>query len=114
MKLNEYQDYAHATAKYKNSDKVLTFEGINYTVLGLAGESGEVANKWKKVSRDFNGVLTDEQRTKLIDEAGDVAWYLSELLFQLNVTFEVAAKNNINKLASRYNRGVIGGSGDTR
>jgi len=108
MKLNEYQDLATVTAVYGAGDKV------TYPVLGLVGEAGEIANKYKKVLRDDGGIMTPDKRKALQDELGDVLWYLAALARDLDISLEDIAKKNIEKLNDRHTRGVIGGSGDNR
>lgn len=111
MTLNEYQKGAGRTAKYPDSG--LT-NGLVYVSLGLAGEAGEVANKVKKVLRDSNGNLELPMRLKLADELGDVLWYVAMFAKELDFTLDDIAKANLDKLASRAERGAIQGSGDVR
>jgi NTP pyrophosphatase (non-canonical NTP hydrolase) len=108
MELNEYQRGAHKTAKYPK-DQALT-----YASLGLVGESGEIANKVKKVIRDDYNILTDERKSELQAELGDVLWYLAELSTILGVSLNKIAKDNLEKLESRARRGKIQGAGDSR
>lgn len=111
MDFNEYQESTARTAVYPGQVSV---NGLVYATLGLAGEAGEVANKVKKVLRDNGGILTEEVRLKLLDEAGDCNWYLSQLVTELKGKLEDVAIANIKKLESRLQRGVIQGSGDNR
>lgn len=108
MKLNDYQEKATATAIYGSGNK------INYPILGLIGEAGELANKYKKVLRDDDGIMHPDKRYDMIGEMGDVLWYLAALARDLNTTLEDIAQSNLDKLQSRKERGVIGGSGDNR
>jgi NTP pyrophosphatase (non-canonical NTP hydrolase) len=109
MDLNDYQQSALATAIYPN-------RGANfaYPALGLAGEAGEVADKLKKVIRDNDGVLTDPVRDAVAKELGDVMWYVAVLAAELDYDLGTIAQNNLDKLASRQERGVLTGSGDNR
>ena len=109
MELNEYQKKAKETAMYPNVG-----ENITYPVLGLAGEAGEIANRVKKIQRDEDNVLSKETKETIIKELGDVLWYVAILASELDSDLESVAKLNIEKLASRKERGVIGGSGDNR
>lgn len=88
--------------------------GIVYLALGLNGESGEVAEKVKKIVRDQAGKLTDFDRVEIGKELGDVLWYLAMLAEELGISLEEVAQGNIDKLISRKERGVIHGSGDNR
>ena len=109
MTLNEYQDAASKTAIYPNI-------GNNpvYPVLGLCGETGEIAEKMKKAIRDEGGVISENRRTEMIKEQGDILWYLAALASELGTTLDEIARINLEKLASRQNRGVLTGSGDNR
>jgi NTP pyrophosphatase (non-canonical NTP hydrolase) len=109
MNLNQYQTEALKTAVYPNMGS-----NFPYPALGLAGESGEVADKLKKVIRDNDGVLTDPVRDAVAKELGDVLWYVSVLAYELDYDLETIAANNLAKLASRQERGVLTGSGDNR
>ncbi|OGY56975.1 MAG: hypothetical protein A2119_01155 [Candidatus Colwellbacteria bacterium GWA2_46_10] len=85
-----------------------------YPVLGLAGETGEVAEKIKKILRDKDGVVSDEDREEIKKELGDVLWYLSRLSAEMGLSLEDVAQSNIEKLFSRLERGKIQGEGDNR
>jgi NTP pyrophosphatase (non-canonical NTP hydrolase) len=114
MNFDEYQLKAAETAIYKDKDKLF------YTALGLAGESGEIANKVKKIIRDkeFEGNAVDslshEEKYALIKELGDVLWYVSAIAHDLDFTLSHVADINIGKLQNRLNRNKIRGSGDDR
>ena len=106
--------YQHETAKsaiYPNNDKLWA---ISYCLLGIGSESGEICGKYKKMIRDNGFELTAEIKKELVDEAGDLAWYLSQLCTELDVSLEYVFKNNISKLKDRQKRNVISGSGDNR
>lgn len=109
MTPNEYQTAALSTAIYPDMG-----QNFVYPALGLVGEAGEVADKLKKVIRDNDGVLTDPIRDAVALELSDVAWYLAVLAFELDYTLEEVMQMNLDKLASRQQRGVISGSGDNR
>ncbi len=83
-------------------------------VLGLAGEAGEVAEKYKKIIRDKGGKITAEDQKEITKELGDVLWYVAVLAQYLGVPFEDVATVNIEKLSSRKARGTQGGKGDNR
>jgi NTP pyrophosphatase (non-canonical NTP hydrolase) len=112
MHFDEYQAKAAKTATYKGRGKTA---GLVYVALGLAGEAGEVANKVKKILRGDKGYeLTPEVKAAIIDEAGDVSWYLSQLCEELGIGMAEVAQRNLVKLADRAKRGVLKGSGDSR
>ena len=84
-----------------------------YVGLGL-GEVGEIQNKLKKVIRDSDGIVSDSAKAELGKEIGDVLWYLSQLCTELRLDMGKIAEQNIEKLQSRKERGMICGSGDSR
>lgn len=109
MTLNEYQEAASVTARYPNRGTNLT-----YAVLGLCGETGEIAEKLKKLGRDRGGVMDDAWREEMKKELGDVLWYLSQAAFELGYDFESVGQLNVEKLRSRMDRGKLHGDGDNR
>lgn len=88
--------------------------GVVEKALGLAGESGEVCDKIKKIIRDKNGEASEADKTEVIKEMGDVLWYLAMLARYLGTDFEKVAELNIEKLTDRQKRNKIHGAGDNR
>ena len=103
MTFDDYQAAAKKTAIYPEQYKVI------YPALGLAGESGEVAEKVKKWIRD--GKLDPEAVKK---ELGDVLWYVAAVASDLGLTLSDVAQTNVQKLESRQARGTLAGNGDNR
>lgn len=84
---------------------------LNHSVMGLAGEVGEIASllqKWIyygkqfKEASDDEGAVKDELKQKLIEEFGDVLWYVAEGLNTIQVSMEEVMRRNIEKLKIRY------------
>ncbi|XKT74579.1 MAG: nucleoside triphosphate pyrophosphohydrolase family protein [Patescibacteria group bacterium UBA2163] len=111
MDFNDYQTKASSTNT--QTEKGAQFM-LMYLSMGLAGESGEVVEKLKKVVRNDDGVVTDEKREDLKKELGDVLWYLSQFADALGISFDDVAEANIAKLADRAKRDVIKSEGDNR
>jgi NTP pyrophosphatase (non-canonical NTP hydrolase) len=109
MNFEDYQKKSRKTALYPNVG-----ENYIYPTIGLAGETGEVSEKIKKVIRDKNGKIDDETRELLKKELGDVLWYVSQLASELGLSLDEIAEKNIEKLYSRLERGKLQGSGDNR
>ena len=109
MDFNEYQKKAQETATYPDVGK-----NFVYPTLGLAGESGEVAEKIKKVIRNDGGIMSDEKRGEIKKELGDVLWYVAQLSTELGLALGDVAQGNLDKLASRKERGVLHSEGDNR
>jgi NTP pyrophosphatase (non-canonical NTP hydrolase) len=112
MKVSNFQKYQEESRK--TWSLIHTDHAIVYPTLGLTNEAGEVAGKVKKIFRDRNGVITEEDRQALKQELGDVLWYLTQICTDLDLTLEEVAEANIAKLFSRLDRGQIGGDGDNR
>lgn len=112
LDLDTYQQAATATAVYpeKGTGSPLA---LAYVALGL-GEAGELQGKVKKVLRDDAGVLTDEKRQAIAAELGDLLWYVASTASELGVSLADVAQGNLDKLASRAQRGTLQGSGDER
>lgn len=111
----DYQDDTASTAIYPRSGEEDPV-GINYTILGLIGEAGEIANKWKKFLRDSDQHPDDLSSycDEISTELGDVLWYVSQLATELGVELGDVAAQNIQKLSARQKSGTIQGSGDNR
>ena len=110
MDMNEYQLKAASTAVYPKEN------GLLYTALGLCGESGEYAEKLKKVFRMKGEVLMIDSEVKhaLAGELGDILWYLAQASFELGFTLEQVAQWNLSKLAHRKQQGTLKDAGDNR
>lgn len=114
MEVRTYQAQAHTFADYLNKQKDEKFNQFIYPVMGLAEEAGEVAGKFAKAYRDYNGEITKEKREEIAKELGDVCWFVAEICTNLNLDLESVMEWNIEKLTDRRNRNVIHGSGDNR
>src|SRR5574343_348094 len=74
---------------------------VTNAALGLAGESGEVADLVKKAQ--FQGHDLDVENIKR--ELGDILWYLNLMADCIGLDLEEIAEANIEKLYSRYKEG---------
>jgi NTP pyrophosphatase (non-canonical NTP hydrolase) len=79
MKPQEYMEFTRSTAKYDHD------MWKDYVPHGL-WEWGEVRNQLKKAIRDdgcavsdYKAELTEERRAKVLDELGDVLWYIARV-----------------------------------
>ena len=93
-------------------DKMLTKgnDRLFENVLGLCGESGEVAEKVKKLLRDRTKFSDDD----IISELGDVLFYVVALSNIFKGNLKVVMENNMKKLNDRQQRGKLQGSGSSR
>lgn len=97
MTINEYQKLAMTTLNPALSKKDVLINGV----MGLCGESGEAIDIVKKHLAQGHAL----DREKLIKELGDVAWYLAETAYALDIDLEKVLSLNIEKLKKRFPEG---------
>lgn len=89
----------------KNAER--TFRGdtpsgyLENGALGLAGEAGEVCDLVKKWM--FQG--HELERERIVEELGDVLWYIALTARGCGSNLETVARMNIKKLRARYPEG---------
>ncbi len=94
MEINEYQRLAMSTLnKNIKKEDILINAGM-----GLCGESGEFIDLIKK--HLFQGHNLNKE--ELIKELGDIAWYLAEASYGLDIDLEEVLNKNIEKLKKRF------------
>lgn len=109
--LKEYKEFVDTMASDAGKDYIVFKERLNelhksgikvnrieLAIAGLCGETGEVADLWKKVifhRKDFD-------RDEFIKEMGDVIWYWTLLSISLDIDAEEVMKKNIEKIEKRY------------
>jgi NTP pyrophosphatase (non-canonical NTP hydrolase) len=113
VNFNDYQKKAITTDAYGGKGDFMSIAFIN-KVLGLAGEAGEVADKIKKLQRNKDGKINDDDKQELAKELGDVLWYISAISHYLGVELNDVAEKNLTKLFDRKARDVIKSEGDNR
>ena len=85
-----YMDFTRKTAKYpKRREK-------EYLMIGLMNEAGEVGGAFKKEIRD-----RVDNKDLIIDEMGDVLWYLTRLYDVYDIKISELMVNNMDKLFNR-------------
>jgi len=130
MNFKEYQKATEETANYPSIGKIFI-----YPALGVNGEVGELADKvikilaklvkfhnsssaiaerMKKLMRDKNGIITEEEKEGVKKELGDILYYAARICTEFNIDLHDVATTNIEKLRSRKSRGKISGEGDNR
>ena len=113
MKIDNYSKQAIASLTDGHAYGTITPK-LMAQVLGLVGESGEIAEKFKKILRDKQGKISETDRQEILKELGDVLWYVNSTAHLLDSSLEEVAIMNNQKLASRAVRQKIHGSGDNR
>lgn len=91
---NEYQKLAMRTSNKELSPDYHLINGA----LGLAGESGEVADLVKK--NWMQGHVLDLDH--IAKELGDILWYVAETATAIGYDLDIIMHMNIEKLKERY------------
>ena len=97
MTVNEYKKMALSTLNPALGKQDVLINGV----MGLCGESGEAIDIVKKHLAQGHPL----DREGLIKELGDVAWYLAETAYALDVSLDEVFQRNIDKLKARYPEG---------
>lgn len=119
MTATEYEQQAHRTIAGHAA------ENITYLGFGLMAEAGEVADKIAKAVRRVGIKINNNEiifvrgdssqfTDNVVDELGDVLWFVAMLARYPGVSLEEVMRRNLDKLADRQARGVIVGDGDKR
>lgn len=125
MELNDYQEKAMTTC-------LPSCHNIAYMSMNLSGEVGELLSKLAKAIRKERLFIdtferegkrfhkqsfcdyTDEEKSAIEKECGDVMWQIAGVCSVLGFDLEDVCRHNLEKLQSRKQRGVIDGDGDNR
>lgn len=128
MNFNEYQKLAARTECPKDTAKAL-FDGkpgcdhhwmqvilsgarlraersdlvakLNHGIIGLGGEVGELCTLWQKILY-YGRPMTNDIAAGILEECGDVLWYVALICNALGINMEALATGNIKKLEVRY------------
>lgn len=93
LSFNEYQKQTYELIS-EDGRKDMILNGV----LGMAGESGECCDIVKK--NRFQGHELNKEH--LMEEIGDVLWYVAEAASGLGVSLEEVAQYNLDKLHKRF------------
>ena len=103
MNFADYQGIIETFAVYPRDNELAA---ISYLALGLNGEAGEVADQVKKAIRN-DGEISAERRAKILDEIGDVLWYITRLAIEFDTPLADIARANVDKLEKRRAEGNL-------
>lgn len=97
---SEYDEFVDDSCRFK--DNV-------YPVLGLAGETGEtvegIKKLWRKYGDRWVDDCTEEERQHIIEELGDIAWYITGIAHRLGSNLDNVLDANHKKLIDRQKNG---------
>ena len=100
-----YKKFTQDTAQYPKERE------LDYLMIGLANEVGELLGKYKKMIRGDESKQSFEGWT---GEMGDILWYFVRLCDVLDITLYEVMLSNVDKLNKRMSEGTIKGDGDDR
>ncbi len=100
MNLDEYQN---KSKKYDFFEAICDPQSpfLVEKVLGLVGEAGEVADRFKKCIRDESGTIGEDAKLDLKKELGDTLWYVAAIARYLDIPLSEVAQSNLEKLEQR-------------
>ncbi len=96
MQMNEYQALARRT---QNAQLGLR-ERKEHALMGMISELGEICGCYQKTHQGHPLIVND-----VIDELGDLMWFIAEFCDTLRVDMGYVAERNIDKLRGRYPEG---------
>lgn len=91
----QYKDFVNSCWRYEPIDSEL-YRQLGYAALAMVSESGEAGDAVKKVLRG-----DDIDSKVILNECGDVLYYMTKLLNLVGYTIDDAIKANIEKLNYR-------------
>lgn len=127
MNFDEYKEFTNETAIYPMTpadieeisqttflEDFANWIALSYVIGKLNGEAGELAELQFKALRDEACQISPERKEAMKKELGDVLYYVARIAIHLGVSLDDVATDNMAKLRSRKDRGVLQGSGDNR
>jgi len=95
-RFNDYQERALKSVAITEK----SIAALAHRTMGLSGEAGIVSNEMKKVIRDKQGNLSDDDIKLLEEKLGDVLYYVAVLADYTGLTLEDIASKNLDKSAN--------------
>lgn len=92
-----FQEYQNAVLRTTGNYTSYT-DALQACALGLAGESGEIADFVKKVMYHDH----ENNHEHIAEELGDLMWYISRMSTAIGYDLQDIAVMNIAKLSRRY------------
>jgi NTP pyrophosphatase (non-canonical NTP hydrolase) len=103
MELRQYQEWAAQTDQYPDDgderQEAPTKSEI-IPLLGLVGEVGSLVVEYKKLLRD--GPIHSLYRENLVEELGDILWYVANVATKAGLSLEEIAEANLRKTQDRF------------
>lgn len=90
-------EYTELAARTASADA----DHLQHYVLGVCTEAGELAHEAKA----HLAYGKDLDRTSVIEELGDLCWYMANLMRVMDTSWEEVFTRNVDKLRRRYPEG---------
>jgi NTP pyrophosphatase (non-canonical NTP hydrolase) len=94
-----FSDYQHSASETSQLELAGPDSAIA-AMLGIASETGQILNVWKKYLRDRVDFPANREFLKV--ELGDLLWYLSAVATAVQLDLEEIAKANLERTHDRY------------
>ena len=101
MQLDEYQKEAVKTRK---RPVAAPDQHRLVSILGLAGEAGELISEYKKYLRDGENYSPLKERAA--EELGDLLWYVASVADEFGLSLDDVASGNLQKIGDRWPGGA--------
>lgn len=92
MDYNDFQQQALTTAIYPVDREV------DYTIVGLGSEIGELAEVYAEAKKGFYGKLNGEDTKEALSECGDIFWYVAATADALKLNLDWVLKQTTTEL----------------
>lgn len=96
MDMNRYQQRAIETRQVPAND----VQPVMMSLLGLAGESGQLLSEYKKFLRD--GQSHTLHHARVSEELGDLLWYIASVADHFDLVLSDVAVENLRKIEERW------------
>lgn len=96
MDLDEYQAAATKTRR----KTAVAGADMNVALLGLASETGELLNEYKRYLHE--GSAHQQFRVRVEEELGDLLWYLADVASKFDLHLSEVATKNLDKVRERW------------
>ena len=96
MNADEYQAEATETMQFNKDDE----KALSIVILGLNGEVGGLSTEYKKKMRDGDSYAIF--REKIIEELGDIIWYLTSIATIEKIPLSEILEYNLKKTRERW------------
>ncbi len=100
MDINQYKKKALRTdyADYSDFHTGDVSARLDYGAIGLVTESSKILDLIKKSKKSLHPL----EKQKVIEELGDLLWYLNLTLDELGLSFEDVMEANLDKISKKY------------